>query len=111
MYFNITQRPVRTIPRLLHPELSPELCPELSKQGWAAGTGGWSTIRLNGSEDDMHCDVDQYYVDEITGDEVFERYLARSAPVLIRGLIDDWPLVKASTRSQLQTMRGDVKVV
>lgn len=95
-YFNISQRQVRSIGRIIHPELSPE-----SALGWAAGTGGWGPERLNGTETDMHCDVDQYFAHEISGDQIFEKYLARSAPVLIRGLLNEWGLVNSSTREAL----------
>ena len=55
------------------------------------GTGGWGPERLPGFEDDMACDcIDQYYAEEITGEEIYNKYIARNAPVLIRGLLKDW---------------------
>ena len=52
------------------------------------GTGGWNTTRLAGYETDMSCDgIDQYWANEISGDMLFEQYLAKNAPVLIRGML------------------------
>ena len=88
-FLQIEQRPVRRIPRPIHPELSPND----SRLGWVGGTGGWGAERLTGFEEDMSCDsVDQFFADEITADEIFHKYLARNAPVLVRGLIDRWPV-------------------
>ena len=94
-YFNIAQNPVRTIDRTIHPEANITL--------WVGGTGGYGMERLVGYEEDMDCGVDQFWADEITGVELFEKYIARSRPVLIRGLIDDWPAVE---RYSLQSLLG-----
>lgn len=56
-FLDITQRAPRAIDRLSHPELEPED----KEKGWAGGSGGWGTERLEGFEDDMQCDVDQYW--------------------------------------------------
>jgi hypothetical protein len=84
-YFNMTQRDVRSIGRVANPEL----VPADNEHGWQHGTGGWGPERLDWVGDDMACDIDQFWAHEISGDEIFDKYLARSAPVLIRGLIDD----------------------
>lgn len=104
-FLNVTQRPVRKIERLLHPELSPT-----EKGGWKHGTGGWDTKRLAGWENKMHCDMDQYFAHEITGDEIFRKYIARSTPVLIRGLIDDWPAAGLYALNKLNETFGDLRV-
>ena len=63
--------------------------------GWAGDTGGWGPERLPGFEDDMTCDsIDQYYAEEITGEEIYAKYIARNAPVLIRGLLKDWKVIQ-----------------
>ena len=79
----ITQREPKKIERKLHPEL----LSESDKGYWVGGTGGWGSERKEGFEEDMECDIDQYWADEITGEEVFNNYIANNAPVLIRGLI------------------------
>eukprot|EP01034_Spumella_vulgaris_P026643 gene26643-33252_t len=86
-FTGIKQRPVKTIGRMIHPERNAND----SRFGWAGGDGGWGPERLKGFEDDMDCDcVDQYWADEISGEEIFSKYLARNAPVLIRGLLTEW---------------------
>ena len=104
-YFNLTQRDVRKIDRIPQPELHPE-----DPRGWKHGTGGWGPERLEWVGDEMRCDMDQYWAHEITGDDIFDKYLARSSPVLIRGLIDDWPIVKEMTVDTLLQNHGDKKV-
>lgn len=69
--FSIHQRSVRTIDRVIHPELLPNVedpriiarvegekasTEELRKyfQSWPGGTGGWDTQRLKGYENEMH---------------------------------------------------------
>ena len=105
LYFNLTQRDVRKIDRIVNPELHPE-----DPRGWKYGTGGWGPERLDWIGDEMRCDMDQYWANEITGEDVFHKYLARSAPVLIRGLIDDWPLINEMTVEALLQNHGDTKV-
>jgi hypothetical protein len=105
LYFNLTQRDVRSIGRIANPELFPN-----DTKGWKHGDGGWGPERLSWVADDMHCDIDQYWAHEITGEELFDKYLARSSPVLIRGLLDDWPLVPLSTREALLRRHGDANV-
>lgn len=100
-YLNIDQRPARQIERRLHPELHPTE----PNVGWKSGTGGWSAERLKGFEDDMECEVvDQYFAHEITGEEIFKNYLAHNAPVLIRGLLDNW---KVNDLYQLESLLED----
>lgn len=106
-YLNIDQRPARSIERRLNPELHPTE----AKVGWKHGTGGWSTERLKGFETDMECDVvDQYFADEITGEEIFKNYLAHNAPVLIRGLLDDWKVADLYQMEQLLEDHGELNV-
>jgi hypothetical protein len=39
----------------------------------------------------MSCtSIDQYWADEISEEEIFDKYIARNSPVLIRGLLDKW---------------------
>jgi len=87
LFLNITQRPVRRIERAIHPELGPPG----NRTSWVGGTGGWGPERLPGYEQDMECDcIDQYFADEIDGRQIYDQYIARNAPVLIRGLLDNW---------------------
>ena len=104
-FLNISQRPARQIHRQLHPERKPG-----AKGGWKGGTGGWGTDRLAGYETDMGCEVDQYWAHEITGEELFEKYISRMAPVLIRGLIDDWEAVQRYSLANLTAEHGDLRV-
>lgn len=112
LFFNITQRPVRTIGRLIHPESTPTNLTDRDSnlrayyRGWPGGTGGWGEERLTGYQDDMHCEVDQYWADEITGDEIYRRYFLRNAPLLIRGLIHEWPAVTAYAKDELNQTYG-----
>lgn len=116
----IKQRPVKTINRLIHPELhnnskSPEhsLFSADGKQflGWTGGKGGWRSDRLAGFEKDMACDgIDQYYQHEITGKEIFNNYIARNAPVLIRGLVGDWAAVQNFAADALVADHGTLGV-
>jgi hypothetical protein len=86
-YLNVTQRPAKQIERIIHPELQPDD----AQRGWVGGTGGWSTARLAGYETNMSCSgVDQYWADEVTEELIFEQYIARNTPVLIRGLLSQW---------------------
>ena len=105
-YLNIDQRPVRNIKRRIHPETLTN--GELG--GWSAGTGGWGFKRLAGYEDDMSCDVDQYWADEISDEDIYNKYLARGAPVLIRGLIEDWPVVEKYAHDALRESFGHLEV-
>eukprot|EP01038_Epipyxis_sp_PR26KG_P009381 gene9381-12640_t len=126
-YFNIEQRPVRKIERIIHPENyandkivnNKTYFDSLNKheqfiemhKGWRAGDGGWGSERLKEYENDMTCDdVDQYWADEITGKEIFRKYLARNSPVLIRGLIHDWPIVDHFQMDTLSREHGDTRV-
>jgi hypothetical protein len=104
-YLNITQREPRKIKRMLHPELSPT-----AKGGWKWGSGGWGTKRLKGFEKDMSCDVDQFWAHEITGRQLFENYVSRMAPVLIRGLMDDWGAAERYAHKNLTAEFGDLRV-
>jgi hypothetical protein len=82
-FLGISQRPARQIERIIHPELHPEN----TIFGWSAGTGGWGEERLKGFENDMNCEnIDQYLANEISPEEIYYHYMARGAPVLIRGL-------------------------
>jgi hypothetical protein len=56
-FCNITQRPIRKIERIIHPERVVNATAGL--KGWATGDGGWGDGRLEGFEEDMECDVDQ----------------------------------------------------
>ena len=115
--FNITQRPPRTIDRVAQ-----RVAPTNASDGlvddrlheyyrsWPGGSGGWSTTRLPGHEEDGRCDVDQYWADEITGDEIFSLYMARNAPVLVRGLLHRWPAVTDFTFDALNASNGNVSV-
>jgi hypothetical protein len=86
-YLNVTQRPIRRIERKIHPEMAEED----ERSGWVGGTGGWGPERLQGYEQDMECNcMDQYFADEISGEEIYSSYIARNMPVLIRGLLKDW---------------------
>ena len=97
-YLNITQRSARQIERLFQPELSPNTTSsyqnstsQYSASGWVGGTGNWDTHRLKGFENTHECaGIDQYFAHEITEEEVLHNYLARNAPVMIRGLLEDW---------------------
>jgi hypothetical protein len=107
-FCNITQRPVKRIERIIHPERDTDAASGI--KGWAAGNGGWGDERLKGFEEDMDCDVDQYWADEIDADALFEKYLARGAPVLIRGLLTEWPAIEKWTHDKLVEEHGDLKV-
>jgi hypothetical protein len=101
-YFGVEQNPVRSIKRVLHPERDPGY--------WPAGGGGFGPERLEGFEEDMECSVDQYWAHEISAKDVFEKYLARLRPILIRGLINDWPAVEKYTVPALLESHGDYLV-
>ena len=103
-YFNITQTSLRTISRPLHPSY-PSSAPDSSRDN-----GGWNRARLPGFENDMHCDVDQYEFDEISAVELFEQYIARQRPVLLRAgarLASDWGALVQYSRDVLLKMHGD----
>jgi hypothetical protein len=97
-YLNISQRPSKKIDRLLHPEDRPDD----ERLGWW-GDGGWNSTRLRGFEEDMECEgIDQYHHDELSNKDIFQKYIARNTPVLIRGLIRDWQVVEDYKYSNLQ---------
>jgi len=106
-HMNVTQRAVRSIRRLKQPELHPEFASNMS--GWP-GTGGWGPERLKGTEDDMSCDVDQYWAHEISAEDIFHKYMVRMSPVLIRGLIHDWPAIQKYAKDALRRDHGDLDV-
>lgn len=89
----IEQRPARQIARELNNTIYPH------------GSGGWPTTRLPG-HDDLSCGVDMYEAHEISGDEIFSKYLAHNAPVLIRGLINDWPVAERYKMNVLKEEKG-----
>lgn len=105
-YLGITQRKPKKIERKIHPEnfTGGEI------GGWSSGTGGWGNKRLLGYENDMECDVDQYWADEITEEDIFNKYLARGAPVLIRGLIEELPITEVYEHDNLRANFGDLNV-
>ena len=105
-FLNIEQRSIKQIERVLHPENFTSGEPE----GWRAGTGGWGTKRLAGYETDISCDIDQFWAYEISGEQIFTDYLARGAPVLIRGLLEDWPAVTKYTHDALKADHGHLTV-
>lgn len=91
--FGVKQRTYKKINRVLHPELhaGTNYASENSTVGWKFGTGGWGTQRLKGYEKDMLCEgIDQYHITEIDGDTLFNQYIARNMPFMIRGAIEHW---------------------
>ena len=104
-YLKITQRPVRRIERTIHPELHPA-----REDGWLGGRGEWGEERLKGYEDDMECEIDQYYAHEITADEIYTKYFLRQSPVLIRGLFSNWTAIEKYVSSRLVREHGELKV-
>ena len=102
----ITQREPKKIERLLKPELH-----DSTERGyWVGGDGGWGLERMKGYEQDMGCDIDQYWADEITGKEIFQNYIAANTPVLIRGLISSWPAIQTYSYSNLTSRFGNIRV-
>ena len=99
---NIDQRAPRKIDRVIHPERVKN-----SQTGWLAGDGGWGDERLEGYETDMDCQVDQFWAHEINEEDLFRNYLASGVPVLIRGLIDTWPVVEKFTDENLKADHGN----
>lgn len=59
---------------------------------------------------DLCSDIDQYWADEITGDQIFDNYIARNLPVLVRGLVHNWEAVNAYKVTQLNETHGETKV-
>ena len=106
LFMNIEQRSIKQIERVLHPEDFTNGEPV----GWRAGTGGWGTKRLIGYETDISCDIDQFWAHDISGEQIFSDYLARGAPVLIRGLLEDWPAVTKYTHDALKSDHGHLTV-
>jgi hypothetical protein len=107
-YMNITQRVARTIERINHPEWIPN---NTAGAGWIHGSGGWSTDRLAGYEEDIACEgVDMFHAHELTGQDIFQQYLAHNAPVLIRGLLDHWPAAAHYRAEALKAERGALGV-
>jgi hypothetical protein len=113
-YFSVVQPPVRTINRLLHPRNPATTSATTNSSNSGAGlqdderfNGGYNSTRLSGYETDLSCDVDQYFSHEITGKQLFLEYFARNRPVLIRGLIDSWPVIEKYKLDQLVTSHGE----
>ncbi len=65
---------------------------------------------VKGYEEDITCDADEFWAEEIDADRLFHDYLARSAPVLIRGLISDWTLMDEYKREKLVKNFKDLKI-
>lgn len=105
-YLNVSQRRSKKIERLLHPEDRPDD----ERLGWR-GNGGWNSTRLRGFEEDMECEgIDQYYHDELTNKDIFQKYIARNTPVLIRGLIRDWQVLEDYEYSNLLRNHAELPV-
>ncbi len=102
-YLGIKQRPPKKIERLLHPE---NINNYEKKGSWKTGNGGWNEDRLETYETDMECDVDQYWAHEITSDMIFSEYMAQGRPILIRGLIDEWPVIDIYKREILSSIKA-----
>jgi hypothetical protein len=58
-----------------------------------------------------YSDIDQYWADEITGEEIFHQYIARNAPILIRGLIHRWDALNKFTLQELNRTHGKSSVL
>ena len=101
----LDQRPIRAVYRPNYPSYG-----EAANEEAPSIVGGYDPTRLKGYENAMHCDADQYNAGEITGREIFEKYLARNRPILIRGLINKWPAKQEYTRDRLQKDHGDLQV-
>ena len=101
----VDQRAPRKIDRVIHPERV-----ATGPEGWAAGDGGWGDERMEGYETDMSCDVDQFWAHEISEEDLFRNYLARGVPVLIRGLVEDWPVVEDYKAKNLKEAYGHITV-
>jgi hypothetical protein len=102
--FGVTQLPVRTIERPLHPSYP------ASAPAAAQNNGGWESTRLAGFETDMHCDIDQYELDEISGVDLFEKYIALQRPVLLRAgaaLAANWSALEHYSRAVLREEHGE----
>jgi hypothetical protein len=111
-YVGIVQRPVKQIKRFRHPEELPVSSGsrELQFSGWH-GDGGWNTTRLPDFEDDMSCaGIDQFFADEVDGKLLFN-YLARNAPVLVRGLLHRWPVEEFYSKASMRAKHGNLSVL
>jgi hypothetical protein len=105
------QDAVRTVPRPMYPSYNKSIDTVNDKGAIKRENFGmFDPTRLKGFEEAMHCDADQYEADEITGEEIYRKYLARNRPVLIKGLIDKWPAVNAYRRDILKKDHGDLRV-
>ena len=102
---HMNQVDIRVIDRPLHPTYD-----KTESKPIAMNLGGYDSTRLKGYENALHCDADQYNKGEITGKEIYEKYLALNRPVLIRGLIDDWPAVEKYKRANLYRDHGNLSV-
>ena len=105
--FGVTQEAVKTIERPLHPSY-PASAPSAARDN-----GGWPVERLNGFEEDMHCDVDQYDIDDIGGVDLFEKYIAHQRPVLLRAgkyFAQNWPSLVHYSRGVLLAEHGHENV-
>jgi hypothetical protein len=91
--FGVTQRPPHHLPP-----------PSTTRHG------GWSTRRLAGFEGFERCDVDMLQASEVDADSLFRNYIAQAKPVVIRGLIDDWPAFQAFTFDNMMLQRGELDV-
>jgi ankyrin repeat protein len=96
-YLKIQQRPVKQIANR-------------SEMHRLRDRGGWDSARLAGFEDDYACDFDQYNADEITGEDIFFKYIARNAPILIRGLLDHWPANELYRKENFTAVYGNLSV-
>lgn len=105
---DIQQEAVRQINRPLHPFYHKSIGNDDSLA--PKKLGGFDTTRLKDYEHAIHCDADQYDAGEISGQEIYERYLARSRPILIRGLIDKWPALERYQRDKLYEDHGKLQV-
>lgn len=92
-------------------------------RGWPHGDGGWRADRWSGADAEAasafgldassqaaYCDVDELWAHETSPEVLFREYLAAGRPVLIRGLLHDWPAAQAYRAEALAERFGEVPV-
>lgn len=115
-FLNITQRdPIRIerplFPQPYAPSASDGESRSTSPPGEASGSlGGYSTRRLQGYETDMSCGVDQFEAHQVTGKQIYYDYIAQNKPILIRGMLKDWPAVEAWRWGNMRKNFGHLSV-
>jgi tetratricopeptide (TPR) repeat protein len=81
--------------------------PADSNTDWSGG-GGWALAGTEGTAADNECDIDRRT--GLSVEEFVKEYASIGKPVIVHGVIDDWPARQSWSKSALLKARGSARV-